>query len=316
MSQKAIPLIRDFTAGDLPAILQLYQVAVPDESRAEGYTPDELAKQARAMVAGNMVLFKILMRLMQQRWALLVAEEAGQVVGLGGFRGSAEVVEFGPLMVLPEFRRQGVGAALTQARLARAKQLGVSGVYVGPLTTNQASLGNLSKNGFALYRYHTGYEITLPWAPTVPQSDVHIRPAQATDRVRLTDFETRAFGPDRLTREGGRVRFFCPGWAQKAYRRWLTKDKAVALIAEHAGQIVATAELLANAHTPKGRFRLEKDPATAPEAVELLLLRHAAHWLTAQGKQVMRVYLPGQIAPPAFAAPENQYCWAYMFRRL
>lgn len=310
--------IRDFTAHDLPAALQLYQVSFPNELLAEGYTPTELAKQANALVAGNMLPFKILMWLMRRRWALLVAESAGQVVGLGGLRGSAEVVEFGPLMVLPAYRRQGVGAALTQARLARAQQMGIQGVHVGALTTNQASLGNLSRHGFTIYRHQTGYEIHLPWAATGAGQDEQttIRPAVGSDKPLLADFEARAFGAERLAREGSRVRFFCPSWAQRMYHRWLSKDSTRMLVAEQTGRIVATAEVFANPHTPKGYVRLEGLGVTTAENAARSLLSEAARWLHQQGKQALCVYVPGQVQPPTFAASENQYCWAYLFRRL
>lgn len=316
MSQAITPHIRDFTTQDLPAVFQIHHVSFSDEMRAQGETPADAERRIRIITIGNMVPFKVLMRLAQRRWALLVAEVVGRVVGLGGFFGTTQAVEFGPLMVLPEYRRQSIGSALTRARIARAAQMGIAGAYAGPLITNQASLGNLSKNGFTVYRYRTGYEVALPWTQAVVEPDVVIRPVQTHGKERLQKFESRAFGAERLAREGSQVEALYPSWAYRIYSRLLAGRTALVLVAEHAGQVVATVEIYANADTPKGAVYLEKDPDTASAAVELALLNRAANWLTQQGKRATQVFVPGQVAPPEFAMPEHRYCWAYMSRRL
>ena len=68
-----------------------------------------------------------------------VAEEEGRLVGNIMFTrsgihtphaGLVETITFGPLSVLPEFQNKGVGTALVQHSLKRAKELGYTAVLI------------------------------------------------------------------------------------------------------------------------------------------------------------------------------------------
>jgi N-acetylglutamate synthase-like GNAT family acetyltransferase len=51
----------------------------------------------------------------------LIAEQAGEIVGIGQIKPYDDCQELGSLVVLPEYRNQGIASALIEALEARAK---------------------------------------------------------------------------------------------------------------------------------------------------------------------------------------------------
>ncbi len=114
------PLIRDQTKSDFDAVHELVIAAfkaLPIAAGTEQFIMDELWRSGAATVA-------------------LVAEPAGRVVGQAAF--SKVLVDSrdvgwhgcGPVGVLPELHKQGIGSALMREGLKRLRALGSKGCVV------------------------------------------------------------------------------------------------------------------------------------------------------------------------------------------
>lgn len=113
--------IRPETPGDYAAITHILQVAFADHpySRQTEHLIVEALRADNALTLG------------------LVAEEAGRVVGHVAFSpveigSGGRWFALGPIAVLPERQRQGIGKSLVEVGLAAVRQLGGDGcVLVG-----------------------------------------------------------------------------------------------------------------------------------------------------------------------------------------
>lgn len=145
--------IRLYTPADRPQIeacvvqLQDYEGRLdrycpPGEQIAEAYVSDLLDKCAR------------------QRGKIYVAEAEGKVIGFIGLVIEQEndvttsLREFSyitDVVVLPEFRGQGIGATLMAKADAYARESGYSALAVNVLANNDAALSLYQKMGFRHY---------------------------------------------------------------------------------------------------------------------------------------------------------------------
>jgi ribosomal protein S18 acetylase RimI-like enzyme len=145
--------IRLYTPADRPQIeacvvqLQDYEGRLdrycpPGEQIAEAYVSDLLDKCAR------------------QRGKIYVAEAQGKVIGFIGLVIEQEndvttsLREFSyitDVVVLPEFRGQGIGATLMAKADAYARESGYSALAVNVLANNDAALSLYQKMGFRHY---------------------------------------------------------------------------------------------------------------------------------------------------------------------
>jgi N-acetylglutamate synthase-like GNAT family acetyltransferase len=96
-----------------------------------------------------MIPFRIFTKLAGIHWALFIAEVDGQVIGCGGYQGSQQM-ELSNLMVHPHYRRRGIGQALLEKRLKTLAAQRFPLVTTTILASNQASLGNVIKQGFEI----------------------------------------------------------------------------------------------------------------------------------------------------------------------
>jgi len=165
-------IIRSEQPADVAAIFDLTAVAFrgrPHSAGTEPYITDALRD------AGALRLS-------------LVAERDGVVVGHVAFSpvtisdGSAGWYGLGPIAVLPEWQRQGVGTALIREGLARLKSLGAAGcvllgdpryysrfgfandpalVYEGAPAQYFMALAFDSRMARGIVRYHTAFDITV-----------------------------------------------------------------------------------------------------------------------------------------------------------
>jgi len=110
-------VIRDERADDIQAITEVTVAA---------FAPLEISNGTEQHIV----------RALREQGALsvsLVAERAGEVLGHIAFSpitvtdGTAGWYGLGPVSVLPEHQRRGIGAALIEAGLARLRQLGARG---------------------------------------------------------------------------------------------------------------------------------------------------------------------------------------------
>ncbi|MCQ4159414.1 GNAT family N-acetyltransferase [Roseomonas sp. GC11] len=113
-----MPLLRDATPDDLPAITAIYAHHVLNGTGSFEEVPPTEAEMAARMA-----------RIQRNGWAWLVAEEAGEVLGFGfltacreqaGWRHAAE--DF--ISVRHDVHGQGLGKSLVAALIARAEAAG------------------------------------------------------------------------------------------------------------------------------------------------------------------------------------------------
>ncbi|MGD8496718.1 MAG: ribosomal protein S18-alanine N-acetyltransferase [Gemmatimonadales bacterium] len=80
--------------------------------------------------------------------ALMVGEEAGEVVGYAVLWFAADEAELGDIAVLPESRGRGLGRWLLEAALAEAARRGARAVYLEVRESNTAARRLYERAGF------------------------------------------------------------------------------------------------------------------------------------------------------------------------
>lgn len=303
--------VRDFRPTDIEALVRLTEVAFSDESRLEGITPASQRQRLRFAAQWGMVPFRLLTALAGYQWALLVAEADGQVVGSAMFVGRQERAQFSSLAILPDYRRRGIGTALLRERLNRARQMGFVYATATVLPTNQASLGNLQKQGFTIYDNSTDYDIRLPM-PSSPMSGFVIRSIAPSDRTAFVELERRLVSPLQLEIEGSQVNSFLPNLPRRVLFRW-GKTQNWRRVAERDSQLVGFVVAEATPESDKG-FLNRPILAEGEEGVYRLLQLDAAHWLTGLGKVAMRVTVTGR--PPNVESLTDAVTWLNLAKKL
>ncbi|MCO6450153.1 MAG: GNAT family N-acetyltransferase [Caldilineales bacterium] len=189
------PVIRDFRYTDLNAVIDLANISFADEFRLIGLSEEGFAQQVRMMTRLRMIPFKFFAWLSGHHFELPMAEVEGKMVGFGMVSGRKSM-NLSTLMVHPDFRRQGIGRALTEERLSRVRAAGFPHVTVSALTTNAASLGNLYKNGFEVYETYTYFEKTIgDDEPIVASPALQIRTIQPSDRAFVAALDQQVTNP-------------------------------------------------------------------------------------------------------------------------
>lgn len=285
-------LIRPFHYTDLDALARLVSIAFAEEMLAQGTAPDQFMQQIRLVTRGRMIPFRLLAALAGIKWEILVAEVAGTVVGCGGYLGRANM-ELANLMVDPDYRRQGIGQALLVERLRRLAEKGYSSVTTTILATNQASLGNVHKQGFQVFDRYTIFEAPLPLATPPPPSLtlVQARPVKPADKPLFHTMEAAISRPEWLATQGSSASlYFASFWdtllgklsnSQSWVRAFAQDNAAVGFLAvrssgqENAGTI--SRPLIADKHL---------------HPLLPAILQEASTWLTSQQKTQIRMVVP------------------------
>ena len=137
-----MPIIRDATEADLPAILAITNQAIAETTAVWNNTPATLAARAAWM------------RERQGRGLpVLVATDGAEVLGFASFgdfrpfEGYAATVEHS-IYVATTAQRRGVGAALLTALVERAEALGKHVIVGGIEAGNTASIALHARAGF------------------------------------------------------------------------------------------------------------------------------------------------------------------------
>ncbi len=135
-------VIRDAAADDADAVLAIYNQAVAETTAVWNETPSDLAGRAAWIAARQGAGYPV-----------LIAEKARRVVGyasFGDFRpfdGYRHTVE-SSVYVAPDAHRQGVGRALLEALIRRARAMDKHAVVAGIEAGNLASLRLHATAGF------------------------------------------------------------------------------------------------------------------------------------------------------------------------
>jgi GNAT superfamily N-acetyltransferase len=277
--------IRYFQYADLEAVIQLAKLSFAKEFTAQGLSLDSFTQQVKLATRGRMIPFKLLTSLTGIKWHFFVAEIQEKIVGFGGYTGRKQI-ELNNLMVHPDFRRQGIGQALLQARLKHLAHLGFSQVTTNILEGNYASLGNIKKQGFEIFDKFTIFEKTLPLPP---QSAVTIssRPLQPTDHSTITNIEKQLSSERYLDLSGSMLPNYAPSPGNRALSQLTGGRKYVRVFENHSEIIGILAVYTSGGHTKGTVFR----PLVLDEYLDKLpaMLYTMGSWLTKLEKSTIRV---------------------------
>lgn len=164
-------LIRDETPADYAAITTVTAAAferLEISSHTEQYIVDALRAAGALTVS-------------------LVAELDGQVVGHIAFSpvsisdGTPDWYGLGPVSVLPDFQRQGIGAALIREGLARLRVLGARGCCLVGHPEYYPKFGFRNVPGLGLEGVPPEVFFALSFNGYFPQGEVTFHPAFAVD---------------------------------------------------------------------------------------------------------------------------------------
>lgn len=117
----------------------------------------------------------------------LVAEVDGRVVGHIAFSpvtisdGTGGWYGLGPLSVLPEYQRKGIGSALVESGLARLKSLGAQGCCLVGYPDYYRRFGFRSIPGFVHEGVPQNVFLALPFSGHIPQGTVKFHEAFGAD---------------------------------------------------------------------------------------------------------------------------------------
>ena len=128
----------------------------------------------------------------------VVAEEAGEVVGVGWVHRRGPVATIGPLAVAPRAQGRGIGRQLRE-RCIEAAGSGAAQVRLVQESYNTVSLGLYLQAGFRVVAPLLELEVPAGVLLAAPDAGraVTVRAARADDRLRLLARDARAFGAER-----------------------------------------------------------------------------------------------------------------------
>jgi ribosomal protein S18 acetylase RimI-like enzyme len=283
--------IRQFQYTDLNDAIRIAQVSFAKEFLAQGLTPEGFAREIKTTARGRMIPFRILSALAGFKWMFLVAETDEKVVGIGTYSGRKRMHLSG-LMVDPDYRRRGIGQALLVERLRRIMDQGYPFATADILTTNEASLGNVGKQGFEIFDRYSVFETPLPLEENKRKlaGAITHRPVKKSDRAVFSALEKQIADPVVLqVRDSAALRFF-PSFGSRLMNRlegmW-TWARAFENAGHHVGFLYAWT-------TPNHTKGLLRRPVLSDAEIVFLpaMLREAASWFTQMGKTAMRITVP------------------------
>ncbi|HVL35879.1 MAG TPA: N-acetyltransferase [Burkholderiales bacterium] len=161
------PVIRSETAADAGAIAEVTEAAFRT-LEVSNHTEQFIIEALRA--AGALAVS-------------LVAEAEGRVVGHVAFSpvtisdGTPDWYGLGPVSVLPQYQRQGIGKALIREGLARLKALNARGCCLVGHPEYYEKLGFRNIPGLAHEGVPPRYFVALPFTGRVPQGTVSFHEA-------------------------------------------------------------------------------------------------------------------------------------------
>jgi ribosomal protein S18 acetylase RimI-like enzyme len=276
--------IRPLRPTDLDALTQIAQSSFAEEYTARGITPVALVQQVRQVTRGRMIPFKVLAALSGTQWEMLVAEIDGHVVGCGGYFGRQHM-ELANLMVMPNYRRRGIGQALLVKRLEHLQAKGYPLATTTILATNEASLGNVRKQGFEAFDQYVILEKALPLNHS--PHPVAARPIEPADLAAFREIERQSVAPIRLEIQGSAAPDYFPGLGSRLMNR-LTGTEQWRTAFTHGGAIVGF--MLGNTSKNQTKGILSRPMIPSERHNHLpAMLQTAATWLTQLRKTSIQI---------------------------
>lgn len=310
--------IRKFTHHDTEAFIRVAASAFADEWIADGMTPDGFARQTRQIFRWNMIPYKLLTALMGIQWEAFVAEVDNRPVGGAMYIGRKNRIVLTNLMVEPDYRRRGIGQALLEKRLERLSQLAVPFVTVKALETNQASLGNLHKQGFVEYYRKSAYECSLPIAAEKKDERIVLgRELKANDRALFREIEKKAMSPFVLYNQGAEDDYFPSVW-QKLYMQYVGNHSWIRAFDVDG----VTIGFLAADHVHPMTTGYLYQPVIASENTHYLpaMIRQAENWMGTLALQFGKIEVSDQIGELVTYLLDSgwnkRYTWIYLVKWL
>ena len=150
--------LRSAATDDLEAVLALVQSAYRGESSRAGWTTEA------DLLDGPRIEAPELLSLLPH---IIVAEDAGEVVGCCLLQELGDHAHFGLFAVRPTLQGGGVGSLLLTEAERRAAALGVSHVEMTVLTVREDVLAFYERRGYA----DTGVRSPLVHAAAIPRRD-------------------------------------------------------------------------------------------------------------------------------------------------
>ncbi len=203
-------------------------------------------------------------------------------------------------------------------RLERLSERGVPFVIVKALETNQASLGNLRKQGFVEYYRKSVYERSLPMS--VEEKDEQVvfgRTLKASDQPLFKEMEKKIMPPFVLHNEEAEIDYFPSLW-EKLYMQY-ARNHNWAQAFEMDGMTVG---FLAANHAHPMTTGYIFPPVIAPENVRYLpaMIRQAGVWMETLGLDSVKIEVPEQFGELASYLQDSgwtrQHTWIQLVKWL
>lgn len=285
--------IRQFRYTDLESVISIAKVSFAEEYVARGETPEGFAKQVRMVARGRTLPFKLLTRVSGIKWQLFVAELDGKVVGFGSYLGRTKM-ELANLMVHPDYRRQGIGQALLEKRLEYLREQGYPFVTTTILASNQASLGNVRKQGFEVFDQFTIWEKSLSQQVKTGglKNDLHSLTLQSSDKAIFKELERRIVDPAYLQIQGSAIALYFPSLGGRLMNRFATTQQWTRAFSKDE---ITIGFLLANTSTNQNKGTVGR-PMVLDKHVNYLLpmLNEAMIWLKNLNKTAIQISVPNK----------------------
>ncbi len=283
--------IRNLRNDDLQAVARLAHQSFSDPSLQEGGTPEAVSKRLRSLRSFRI---RILSKLLRYRLEMIVAEVAGDVVGFMMLTGRGQV-NLNTLMVDPQYRRSGIGAALLEYSLQRAHSWGYPFATAEVLANNLPSARLCQKKGFELYDTFTTYETSLPLSRSAersPRNRVTLRPVQRGEQAAFTEIERKLISATDLRVRGSAARVYFPSLyrrlvdmrERKQFQAWMVEKERRRVGFQYA-------------HTSLGNTKGTLLRPMLPDAqLDLMpsIVEMAGDWFSELGKTTLRLDVPAE----------------------
>lgn len=160
-------IIRDEQTGDVPAIREVI---------AEAFKPVPYSRQTEVAIYDGL-------RTAGAMAVALVAEEEGAVIGhivlsrvtIGG--ASGDWLGAGPVAVRPDRQGRGIGRALVEAALERARRLGAPGCVLVGEPAFYGRFGFAAREGLAHEGVPAQFVLAISLGAPVPEGTIRFHPA-------------------------------------------------------------------------------------------------------------------------------------------
>ncbi|RPI05041.1 MAG: N-acetyltransferase [Ignavibacteriae bacterium] len=182
------------------------------------------------------------------------AEVDGKIVGCGIGMVHHSIIWLGTIIVLPEYRRQGIGREITGELIAHGRENGC-----------RSFLLSASEMGESVYR-KLGFQNVTPYVfyrreSTAPIRDIsHVREIQPEDFPAIKELDREATGEDRPQFI---ERYFSTGWI---YKTFPTNGVTGFYLPDFGGGLIIARDSAAGVEFMKMRFNRGKKTAVIPEA--------------------------------------------------